>query len=368
MKRKVHILTTYASPNSIAFLYPFLANRRFFSSHGIEFSFYETVSKKIYSCDCLFINSKFFREWYPRQQNELYDTMSLFKKNIGRVIWFDTTDSTGTTQFNIMPFVDRYYKGQLLRNRSLYEKAFYGHRIFTDYYHERFGIEDDRAAGGQADLTEATATTLKKEYAAKLYLSWSSAMNEWGSYNYTYGGLLAKIKCHLPFEMPYRVKFVKPDKRRSNDVLGRIGLAHKRDTVRYQRELITKALDKNFKTNTAKISRKEYLREIKNSKIGVSPFGLGEISCRDFEVIINGALLYKQDMSHLETWPPLYKDEKTYVSFAWDLSDFEYKLRTLLKDEDRIIRISKESQRTYEYYLYGDGRLEFCDKVMDILK
>ncbi|MFH0839974.1 MAG: glycosyltransferase, partial [Candidatus Omnitrophota bacterium] len=102
--------------------------------------------------------------------------------------------------------------------------------------------------------------------------------------------------------------------------------------------------------------------------IGVSPFGLGEISCRDFEVIINGALLYKQNMSHLETWPPLYADEKTYVSFSWDLSDFEDKLKALLKDEDRILRISKEAQRIYEYYLYGDGRLEFCNKVMDILK
>lgn len=365
---QINVLTTYTSPNSLALIYPLLVNRSFFRKRGIKFSFYDSLSAKISDCDVIFINSKFFRDWYPHRQNELYDAMALFKKKTGKVIWFDTTDSTGTTQFNVMPFVDRYCKGQILRDKSLYGKAFYGHRIFTDYYREKFGIKDEPVDGEHPDLAGATGTILKKEDMIKLYLSWNSAMNEWGNYNYVYGDLLAKIKSLLPFEASYGIKFVKPSKERKNDILGRIGLAHRRNTVRYQRELIAKALEKKFGTDTAKISRREYLSELKNSKIGVSPFGLGEISCRDFEIIINGALLYKQDMSHCETWPPLYIDGETYITFSWDLSDFEGKLRELLKDDGKIVRISENAQRTYEYYLYGDGRMEFCNKVMDILR
>ena len=33
-----------------------------------------------------------------------------------------------------------YFKNQLLRNRTLYTKKFYGGRIYTDYYFEKYGI------------------------------------------------------------------------------------------------------------------------------------------------------------------------------------------------------------------------------------
>lgn len=367
---KVNVLTTYNSPNSLGFVYPLLVNRRFFKSRGITFAFHENTKPGIYGCDAIFLNSKFFRSWHTRRPQELYDTLAAFKKKIGRVVWFDTADSTGTTQFNVMPFVDAYYKSQVLKDRSLYERPFYGNRIFTDYYKSLFGMGDEAEASDEPEKDPALSTVLEKEYGRKLGISWNSAMNDWGTYiyNYTYTGLAAKVKSRLPFGIDYSVTFAASGDKRKIDICGRIGLSHARNTVKLQREKIAEVLKDRFGADIAVIPRRRYITELRNTKIAISPFGLGEISCRDFEIIVSGALMLKQDMSHLETWPPLYAAGETYVPFSWDLSDLEDKLRALLKDEEKIGRISNNAQRLYEYYLYGDGRSEFCNKVMDILR
>jgi hypothetical protein len=346
-----------------------MVNRPLFEKRGITFGFYENIRPDICECDVIFLNSKFFRSWQAARQQELYDTLSGFKAKTQKIIWFDTTDSTGTTQFNVMPFVDGYYKSQVLKDRSLYQTSFYGNRIFTDYYRKLFGRDDATKVFEESGNDNVLSVPLKEEYLHKLGISWNSAMNDWGIhiYNYTYTGLVAKLKGRLPFGVNYSSKFIAAATKRDIDICGRIGLSHARDTVKLQREKIVEALKDKFRADTSIIPRHRYIRELRNAKIAVSPFGLGEISCRDFEIIINGALLYKQDMSHLETWPPLYKKGETYVAFSWDLSDFEDKLKALLEDEERIKRINEKAQQTYEYYLYGDGRAEFCNKVMGIL-
>jgi hypothetical protein len=367
-KIRVHVLTTYDTANSAAFNYPLLINRHFFKGQGIEIDFYKRLNDKIYNCDVLFINSKFFRKWYPEKEENLYTTLADFKKRLQKVIWFDTTDSTGTTQFNIMPFVGGYYKTQVLKDRSLYAKTFDGYRIFTDYYNKLSGAGDAAESPDGIDKNRALSVVLQKEDAHKLHVSWNNAMYEWSNLHYRLGYLIANIKG----QKDYKVRFTNPDKERKVDILGRIGIGsspelHNRDAVRYQRGRIAGILRERFNVDTSKIARGQYLREIRNSKIGVSPFGMGEISCRDFEIIINGALLFKQDMSHLETWPSLYVNNETYVPFSWDFGDFEEKLRTLLNNREKIVKISKRAQELYSYYLYGKGRQEFRDKVLNII-
>ena len=362
-KIRVNVLTTYKTANSHAFGFPLLINRPFFDRQGVKIRFYEKIWGRIYDCDVLFINSKFFRDWHPKKEKKLYDTLASFKKRIPKVIWFDTTDSTGTTQFSVMPFVDGYYKTQVLKDRSLYEKTFYGNRIFTDYYKNLFGIRDiDNVV-----QNKALSCVLRKEDAHKLHVSWNNAMYEWNKIPHKFGYLIAR---YCPLKTDYSIRLVNPDEERKVDILGRIGQSHisrKRDAIRHQRASIANILKEKFRVDAAKISRNQYLDELKNAKIAVSPFGLGEISCRDFEVIINGALLFKQDMSHLETWPPLYVNNETYVPFSWDLKDFEEKLRNILSDKEKIVEIGKKAQELYRHYLYGDGRLEFCNKVLNII-
>jgi len=367
-KIRLHVLTTYNSPNSLALSYPLLINKAFFKAKGIDIHFYDRITNKVHDCDVIFINGKFFRTWHAEREKELYNIIAGFKKKTAKVFWFDTTDSTGTTQFNVMPYVDGYYKNQVLKDRSLYQKVYYGYRIFTEFYKENFGVSDvTESHPDKAERNKSVATPLQREHMHKLHISWNTAMNDWGSYNFLSGGLIAKIRTYLPFNTSYTAQFIKADKTRKIDVNGRIGLSHSRDTIKFHRETIVNML-KKFKIDTSRTSRRQYLNEIRNSKIGISPFGWGEICYRDFELIINGALLFKADMSHLKTWPPLYIKDQTYVPYSWSLEDFEQKLRDILKDKEKIIRVSKKAQELYAYYLYGNGRLEFCNRVLDIIR
>ena len=62
-----------------------------------------------------------------------------------------------------------------------------------------------------------------------------------------------------------------------------------------------------------------------------SPFGLGEICYRDFEILFSGCLMIKPDMKHIKTWPNIYIPMETYIPCRWDFSDLEEKVRWALR-------------------------------------
>jgi len=72
-----------------------------------------------------------------------------------------------------------------------------------------------------------------------------------------------------------------------------------------------------------RISQKEYNQELRNSKACISPFGYGEICWRDFEALSFRCLLIKPDMSHVETWPNIYRPYETYLPVKWDFQNLK---------------------------------------------
>jgi hypothetical protein len=77
------------------------------------------------------------------------------------------------------------------------------------------------------------------------------------------------------------------------------------------------------------IPKANYLKELRDSKISISPYGWGEVCYRDFESLIAGALLIKPAMSHLVTYPNVYLPNETYIPVSWDLSDLKEKLELI---------------------------------------
>ena len=65
----------------------------------------------------------------------LLKNLKLSIKRFDRVVYFDTTDSTGSIQTEIIDMVDIYCKNQLLKNKKEYLRPHYGMRIYSDYYH-----------------------------------------------------------------------------------------------------------------------------------------------------------------------------------------------------------------------------------------
>ena len=136
------------------------------------------------------------------------------------------------------------------------------------------------------------------------------------------------------------------------------------------RKNIIKRLSK-FGLPNNKINRFSYYNELKNSKIILSPFGLGEITLKDFEVFITGGLLLKPNMNHLMTWPNFYQENKFVIFHNWDLSDLKEKIEFCLSDRNKMImkKIALDAQENYFSYLTGpECEVKFINHFDKIIK
>jgi hypothetical protein len=282
-------------------------------------------------CDALVINGKIFSEWWiPERINNIFERLAFFQSTVDKIIYLDATDSSGTIQTRVLPYVTWYGKPFLLKDRNIYLKKLYGGRIFTDYYANKFGIRD------KEDIADHLNGINDPGHLNKLTISWNP-------------GFTFRILNNLMLmKIPYN-RYYSPSTKRSSTVTARITANYARATVSCQREKLTALLDE-MNISTSRLPQSQYWREMRNSRIGVSPFGHGEFSFRDFEIFINGCLLYKPDLSHLETWPDWYRANETYVPFKWDFSDFKGKLQELIDDPVWTRQIASAGQERFRWF------------------
>jgi hypothetical protein len=351
---RVNILVSGQSEETRIFLTPLLVNRSMLKDMGITFRVVREYAGSLYDADCVFFENRVFRGWgRERQDEKAFELLEALRQRVDKVFWVDTTDGTGTTQFQVLPYVDVYLKTQILADKSGYTRPYYGGRIYTDYYHSEFGVTD----------TDDTFLVVPAKAAdlSKIRLAWNDGLGDFGGW----GHYVRRLSAYLPLPCFYSAKFSEI-RQRSVDVSARFGVSYARETVAFQRQLAKTALD-GIGVETDKLSRRAYMTELRNAKVAVSPFGWGEPSYRDYEVIINGAALVKPDVSHMTTWPDFYVAGETYSPFKWDCSDLADVIETTLEG-DRWRRIAGQAQAFYRKYLFDrDGREEFCSRVRDLV-
>jgi len=353
---KVNILTTN-NFISYYFFYPLLVNKRRLRELNIILKYYEKVREGIYDCDAILLDSKYFTKLWNNRENVL-SLLKRIKKECAKVIWLDMTASTGTTHFQVLPYVDMYWKKQLLKDLSLYEKNYKGERIYTDYYMNRFNL-----SGYDADCSH----TLKLEDHRKLSLSWNIGLGPYST-NLKVSNIFRlipwKIKSRYSFK--YSQKSILPSTHCKRLICFRGNAKYSKEALSFQRVKIIEKL-KLRSIETEQLSYRKYLKEIKNSLIAVSPFGYGEICYRDFEIIFAGTLLFKPSMEHLRTYPDIYVKNKTYVPFEWDFRDFDEKIDYLINNPDPVKEISATAIDRYKYILSDQGQNEFCLRLKTLL-
>jgi hypothetical protein len=365
---RIHILTTVDDP--AVFNCPILHNRSKLAQSGLDVRFFFYAGAKIVDCDVLCINSKYFRDWHATRLSALFETLTRWGKKIKRIVWFDTTDGSGAPQFEVLPYVQLYAKTQLLRDRSQYYQPHYGGRIFTDFYHKRFQLQDDD--------TTFSPTVLDPTHAHKVTVSWNSAIGAgWcrdyfsiTPYHRFYRLLYRLAPQSLPW-VPFPLKFgampfTAPGHDRPVTLSARFNTSHKRKTIRFQREHLQELLKKRA-IDLQPLPREEYFSELRHTRIGFSPFGWGEVCWRDWDIISSGAALIKPSMAHLETWPDLYVPDETFISYAWDFSDFDEKLDAMLATPDRTRDIAQAAQKRYQATLSDAGRAAFCERFSALM-
>ncbi len=277
---RVNLLTPgFTTSNGSALLFPLVVFKNAIRKAGMEIRFVKRSDKKISDCDILGIDSKEFMT-LPVQTLDLINS---YRNSNNKIIWFDTTDSTGTLQSDIFPIVDTYAKSQLLKNKNLYTERIYGGRVHSQYYKDTAGVID------QNNESTAINDPIPRKYLPKLKISWNSGLADYS----TYGPLLTKIYKSIPWSklLRYRPEPNLSNSKRDNELSARFGINYSRASVRYQREQIQSLLGSRM--DTSKVNRKAYFKELKRSKVVLSTFGWGEITLKDFEVFATGGMLLK---------------------------------------------------------------------------
>ncbi|PCI29370.1 MAG: hypothetical protein COB67_04245 [SAR324 cluster bacterium] len=363
--KTVHVLHSNLKivGNELAFLFPLRFNRkRLQRDYNVNLKFFTDINSALYDCDTLITSSwvagREKKWWANGQRKLLFQFLEEAKERSGALIWADISDSTGTTHFEVLPYVDRYLKGQLLKKRSDYRKKHYASRIFCDYYHQLYDIEDTDP--GPPHLNHFP----EEKELKKLYVGWNTGMANYGQRE-VYWGIASHFYPYLRLPVFYHHRWHSPSAQRSIPLSCRIGAKYSRKTAAAPRLRIMEILKGMIPTN--KIPRKEYFAEMQQSRLCISPFGLGEISLRDFEVMIAGAAILKQNSDHMETWPNFFVDKITYIGFSWDLSDFYEKTCWAHENPNEVLRIAESSQSLYrKLTCTKEGHHNFCKRFIHL--
>lgn len=344
---RVNVLSPgFTSSNGSALLFPLVVHNNALRNASLDVHIVDRSTSGLTDCDVLAIDSKEFRtEWRAKKARTL-DLIASYKDTGTKVVWFDTTDGTGTLQAPVFSVVDRYLKSQLLIDKSLYAERVYSGRIHSAYYNENNGVTDD---DGHAEDEPITINDI-----AKLGVSWNSGLADYSTYGPKWIGLYRRLG--FAKLLRYRSPSSNPSSSRNNDLAARFGATYSKATVRYQREQIREILASRL--DTQKLNRRGYMKELENSKVVLSPFGWGEITLKDFEVFLTGGMLLKPSLEHLQTWPNFYEPNVTYLSHDWNLSDLEERIDWAIINDAERIEIADQAQRRYVEYTSDSNAAE----------
>ena len=278
-----------------------------------------------------------FHRSITRRKNRK-EILQQLKRKSDNLIFFDIGDITGGIQNYALKICDQYWTKQIYKNKEEYNKGYQKYSKYLDVFSEK---------GKQS-------TKISDEDLEKIKTAWNIAMSD----HYLYSNNKEKILRRLNLTQLNYPAFKNPETNRRYDINTRLRTTYPRKFVEKHRKLSLKTLSDRFNTTPSNIiNKEEYMKELENSKIVLSPFGNGEICYRDFEAIINGATLIKPNMSHIKTWPDIYKPGKTYVSVKWDFSNLNEQIEDLLNNPVKRKRIAKNAQEAYKPY-YGEQGIE----------
>jgi hypothetical protein len=333
---RLHILTPGATTsNGRGFVTPLLRFRRALRALGHEVQLFREPSPALFDCDVLGVDSKQHLELWSEGADVVVEAIGDLAQRAPRTWYFDTTDSSGYLAAELLPVVDRYLKAQVLVDRAGYLRPMYGHRPYTDWYHEHEGIVDDQP--------EWSTPVTEPHLLDRIRVSWNLGTASWSEAALHW----ARIHRVAPLDAFHRPPrgFADPDRPRPVDVSCRVNLRYGRATVAHQRQRTVELLADHVAVD--RLGRHDYFQELRRSKVVVSPFGWGEINLKDYETFLTGAALVKPDVRHLSTWPELFVAGETYAAHRWDLSDLVEVVEGLLEDDERRIAIAAAGQAAY---------------------
>ncbi|WP_340107021.1 hypothetical protein [Rhodohalobacter sp. 8-1] len=348
--------------------YPLIKWKKEFLKEGIGFFYFSNhEDKKIYEMDVLIIDHRYYRELtvikhkFP-DKNFIIEIINSLKSNGIKVILFDNGDGSGSGHWDLIEYVDVFVKKQVLKDKQLYTHNF-----------GKYSLMPFLAGYKLSSETEKKNVSFKNEYVPcpsdqinKIKVGWNIGMLDYRYfplsryYPFGTGRLINNIYIEPYFETDLSKKTI--------DSSFRGAIKENHENYSFQRNKVVKLFNQERHTNLISdgvIPKKKYIKELRHSKVCVSPFGWGEVCYRDFEAVMAGCLLLKPGMDHLETFPNIYKKNHTYIPLKWDMSDLEEKLIDALDHYDQYQAMIFKAQEIYRDVVMDSDK--FIERFKNIL-
>lgn len=347
----IQFLTTKVlTPNTHAIIYPLLKWKKNINHEigKLEINRGELQQNS----DIIIIDSKYHKNWWLDKslgEKAIIDDLKKLKKKCNKLVYYDTTDSTGCIQKEVFGSVNEYWKGQTLLNKNEYKKNYHSGRIYTDYIKNKFYSKKNF----EYEWEQINQNDIKR-----IKTAWNSSLTDYRFLRRRLAIFASRYEINMLMANNLKIKqFNHP---RKIQISCRVFSKYNNELISWQREKAKKLLSKICKTEL--IPKRMYHKELLDARITFSPFGWGEICYRDFEAIMSGSLLLKPSMDHVETWPNLYLKNKTYIPCDWDLNN----LIDIIDNFDKINSkdIIENSRNLYNLYLdKKSGKYEFIKRL-----
>ena len=95
-------------------------------------------------------------------------------------------------------------------------------------------------------------------------------------------------------------------------------------------------LKNKYSMLTERMPFQEYMQNLWNSKISLSPFGMGEFCFRDIESMMVGTIILKPSHEKVDTLPNMMIDNETFIPCKYDWSDLEEKIDYILSNFNEL--------------------------------
>jgi len=329
-------------------LHPFFKWRKQLLDLGIDVEvLYDHKKVNDKKTDCLIINHMYFHAMWNNKllsaeanEAEWIVYLQQIKQSVGKLIWWDAQDTSCSTGFGVIPYVDIFLKNQILKD--------------SEYYIGSPDEQKNLRVWIDPNIEQKKFVPCPPEQKHKIRVGWNLGFND---YRYFPFKLHYYLSNYTPYNI-YDVNFTDVNAVRNIDLTFRGKLDYdnqypQHNAISFQRNFVINLMDKlPLKSAYGPVvKKKQYWNELRNSKVCLSPFGFGEVCYRDFESFISGALLLKPSMDHLVTYPNLFIPDETYIPLSWDLSDVEEKLEDVIANYDSYKHIAENGQELYKKVL-----------------
>lgn len=317
---KVKLINPDKGRNRSAF-FPFLTWPGMFEMFDIEFSTYG-------SSDITFIGIDDFVDRKVSLEDSINKGIEFINKyKHERVFLFDPTDSTSLLGiYEVLANTNSQFlfKNQILNFTEYKYPTYFNKWFFSDC--------DDEIKIGY-DITEKNRNKIRLS-------GWNLGFTNNAYHTFNDRNLNADLECDICAIYQYEHD-INMDHGFRNDIAY--------TNHRYRPYEILHEMS-NLKVAMGKVERSRYYEILNKSKFAISPFGMGEICYRDFELMQLGIPMIKPLMDKVLTEPNPYIPWETYIPVNPDWSNLTEIVNKILSEDYSIyLKMVENFRKTYRH-------------------